>query len=74
MPFKLATDFGYSLNKNVISHLPGNTVFQPFLPQSESIHLRILSDFVIKGAMGDLDSTTSKVWSNEDMNRIAKNK
>ena len=72
VPIKLATDFGYALNKNVISNLPGNQVIQGFLPQSESIHLRVLSDFVIKGALGELDN--NKVWSNEEMNRLANQK
>ena len=74
VPFKLASDFGYALNKNVISHIPGNQAIQGFLPQSESIHLRVLTDFVIKGALGELDYNQSRVWFNEEMNRIANQK
>jgi hypothetical protein len=32
VPFKLASDFGYLLNKNLISHLPGNQAIQGLLP------------------------------------------
>jgi len=32
VPFKVATDIGYHLNKSVISHLPGNQLIQGFLP------------------------------------------
>jgi len=74
IPFKLASDFGYQLNKQLISHLPGNQLFQGLLPQSESIHLRVLSDFIIKGAMGELDRKETRVWTNEEMNRIANQK
>jgi hypothetical protein len=74
VPFKIASDFGYQLNKNLISHLPGNQLIQPFIPQSGSIHLRVLTDFVIKGALGELDNAGSKVWTNDEMNRVANNK
>ena len=32
VPLKFASDFGYELNKNLISHLPGNSFIQPLLP------------------------------------------
>ena len=32
LPLKFATDFGYALNKNLISKLPGNELIQGVLP------------------------------------------
>lgn len=32
VPLKFATDFGYNLNKNLISKLPGNELIQGLLP------------------------------------------
>ena len=57
VPFKIASDIGYELNKKIISQLPGNSLIQPFIPQSGSIHLRVLADFAIKGALGELDQS-----------------
>ena len=69
---KIANDIGYQINKNIIKpYVPGNESIQGVLPQSESIHLRVLTDFIIKGALGELEG--KKVWSNEDMNKVAKN-
>lgn len=67
---KFATDFGYHLNKSLISKLPGNDLIQGILPQSESIHLRVLADFIVKGALGELEGVNR--WSNEEMNRVAR--
>lgn len=69
----MATDIGYQLNKKLIKNLPGNDLIQPALPQSGSINLRILTDFAINGALGELDEINKNhIWTNEKMNDLAK--
>ena len=73
VPAKLVSDFGYHINRDIISKLPGNQLVQQFLPQSESIHLRVLTDFIVKGAAGELDAANpTRIWTNEQMNRISR--
>ena len=63
-PLKVATDLGYLINRDIVSKVaPG--ALQGILPQSSSIKLDNLSDFAIKGAMGQLSRT---IYTNEEMN------
>ncbi len=74
MPLKLATDLGYQVNRSVVSQIPGlREALSGVLPQSESINLSVLTEFIIKGAFGDLDDiNTSRIWTNEAMNKLSK--
>jgi nucleoside-diphosphate-sugar epimerase len=70
-PLKLATDIGYTINRDIIKTLPNNEKVQGLFPQSASINLSRLSDCAVQGSLGTLQKFELKnqnIWSNEEMN------
>ena len=63
VPLRLVSDLGWQFNKSFAK--PFAPQLSSLLPQSGSISLQRLSDFVIEGAMGELDET---LYTNEMMN------
>ena len=67
VPLKVATDIGYAFNKNFLDKIaPGNPL-SGLMPQSGSIHLSVLAEFAINGALDKLPDA-KVIWTNENMN------
>lgn len=70
MPAHLAIDAGHAVSEKAVSKLPGGDFFQKAFPKTSSIHLDTLTEYCMKGAMGDLEGKSkNKIWTNEMMNK-----
>jgi len=69
IPAHFALDIGHATSNKVISKLPGGDTLTKMFPKADSIHLDILTEYSIKGALGDLDNKNNKkIWTNDMMN------
>lgn len=49
--------------------MPGGGLVKDLFPASSSIHLDVLAEYSIKGALGELDGKNEKhIWTNDMMN------
>jgi hypothetical protein len=50
--------------------MPGGDVLKKMFPQADSIHLDVLTEYCIKGALGQLEGKNDdRIWTNDMMNK-----
>lgn len=69
VPIALANNLGHSVRENIVKNLPGGDYLKQLFPQSSSIHLDTLTEYAIRGALGQLDGKNdTHIWTNDMMN------
>lgn len=68
VPLAIATDLGYQFRKNVSDKLPGGEQIGRILPPNRSINLNVLTEYAVRGALGELNGEKNgHIWNNETM-------
>lgn len=69
VPLAYATNFGNSVRENIVTKMPGGELLKNLFPPTGSLHLEVLAEYAIRGALGELDGKNeSCIWSNDVMN------